>query len=164
MENAGRKHYGTNTSTLGPVRTRLQRCLFCHFLSSGVNGYIGNHATHFKSCAYDIKIRCHCHQVRIGPYVVKLVKSVSFDIQEYVSTHSHLATTMCFFCRHVWTDTLVTMRPISDDMLTTSKICVAVAKWERALRVKKKTLWHLKPKSQTRMIFAWCASVLLSIR
>ena len=41
---------------------------------------------------------------------------------------SHLTTTMCFFCRHVWTVTLVTMQPISDDMLTTSKICVAVAK------------------------------------
>ena len=34
---------------------------------------------------------------------------------------------MCFFCRHLRTVTLVTMQPISNDMLTTSKIRVAVA-------------------------------------
>ena len=38
-----------------------------------------------------------------------------------------------FSCRHVWTVTLMTMKPISDDMVTTSKICVVVAKCERAL-------------------------------
>ena len=41
---------------------------------------------------------------------------------------------MCFFCRHVRTVTLMTMHPIPDDMLTTLKICVAVAKCERILR------------------------------
>ena len=46
---------------------------------------------------------------------------------------SHMATTMCFFCRHVQTVILMTMQPISDDMVTMSKICVVVAKCERAL-------------------------------
>ena len=32
-----------------------------------------------------------------------------------VRARSHL-TMMCFFCRHVWTVTLVTMQPISDDI------------------------------------------------
>ena len=50
-----------------------------------------------------------------------------------IRVRSHLTTTMCFFCRYVRTVTLVTMQPISDDMLTTSKICVAVGKCERAL-------------------------------
>ena len=38
-----------------------------------------------------------------------------------------------FLCRHVRTVTLVTMQPISDDMVTTSKICVGVAKCEWTL-------------------------------
>ena len=42
---------------------------------------------------------------------------------------------MCFFCRHVRTVTLVTMQTISDDMLTTSKICVGLAKREWALTI-----------------------------
>ena len=36
-------------------------------------------------------------------------------------TRSHLTTTMYFFCRHVQTVTLVTMQPISDNMLTKVK-------------------------------------------
>ena len=40
---------------------------------------------------------------------------------------------MCFFCRHVRTVILMTMQPISDDMVTTSKVCVIVAKRERTL-------------------------------
>ena len=55
--------------------------------------------------------------------------------------HSHLTTTMCFSCRHVRTVSLVTMQPISGDMLTTSKICVAVAKCERALSMCKTSGW-----------------------
>ena len=50
-----------------------------------------------------------------------------------VRVHSHLTTTMCFFGRHVRTVTLVKMQPISDDILTTSKNFVAVAKCERTL-------------------------------
>ena len=38
-----------------------------------------------------------------------------------------------FFGHHVWAVTLMTMQPISDDMVSTSKICVIVAKCERAL-------------------------------
>ena len=57
-------------------------------------------------------------------------------LTEIFRLRSHLTSTMCFFCRHVRTVTLVTMQPISDDMLTTSKICVAVAKCERALTAK----------------------------
>ena len=45
----------------------------------------------------------------------------------------HLTTMMCFFCRHVRTVTLVTIQPMSDNVLTISKICVTVAKCERAL-------------------------------
>ena len=41
-----------------------------------------------------------------------------------------------FFYRHVPTVTLVTMPPISDGMLTSSKICVVVAKCEWALNPK----------------------------
>ena len=50
-----------------------------------------------------------------------------------IRVRSHLTTTMYFFCRYVWTVPviLVTMQPISDDMLT--KICVAVGKCEWAL-------------------------------
>ena len=44
-----------------------------------------------------------------------------------VRARSHLTTTMCFFCHHVWTVTLVTVQPISDDMLTTSKIGVLLS-------------------------------------
>ena len=39
-----------------------------------------------------------------------------------------------FYCHHVRTVTLMTMQPNSDDMLTNPKICVIVAKWQRALR------------------------------
>ena len=38
-----------------------------------------------------------------------------------------------FLCRHVRTGTLMTMQSTSNDMVTTSKICVIVAKCERAL-------------------------------
>ena len=39
-----------------------------------------------------------------------------------------------FLCRHVRTVTLMTMQPISDDMVRTSKICVVIVKCERALK------------------------------
>ena len=47
----------------------------------------------------------------------------------FLWVRSHLTTTRCFFYRHVQTVTLVTMQPISDDMVTMSKICVAVTKY-----------------------------------
>ena len=47
--------------------------------------------------------------------------------------HSHLTIKIHFFYRHVGTVTLVTMQPICDDMLTTSKNCMAVHNCERVL-------------------------------
>ena len=60
------------------------------------------------------------------------------NIKQDLRVHrSHLTTTICFFCRHVQTVTLVTMQPISDNikmMLKISILCVIVAKCKRTLR------------------------------
>ena len=55
---------------------------------------------------------------------------------------SYLTTTMSFFCRHVQTVILVTMQRFSVDMLTTSEICIVVAKCEWALRLKSLRFVH----------------------
>ena len=60
-----------------------------------------------------------------GPFT----HSVSIPVS--VRDRSYLTTMMCFFCRHVWTVTLVTMQTISDDTLTmstsmhSSRMCTA---------------------------------------
>ena len=62
---------------------------------------------------------------------------ISLRTQCRKGVRSHLTTTW-FFCRHVRTVTLVTMQHICDgikNMLTTTTICVVVAKCERTLTV-----------------------------
>ena len=48
------------------------------------------------------------------------------------NTHS-TGMDSCIFCRHVRTVTLMTMQPISDEMLTTSKTSVVVTKCQQVL-------------------------------
>ena len=86
--------------------------------------------SHHKSAIKFIKVListlCLCHRV----YYIRICNIVFKDVK----VHSH------FFCCHVQTVTLVTMQPISDDMLTSSKICIAVAKCEGVLRFIKPSL------------------------
>ena len=61
----------------------------------------------------------HCE--REDSVCLKYMAFFQEDTTEVIlRVRSHLATTMCFFCRQVRTVTLVTMQPISDDRLTTS--------------------------------------------
>ena len=58
----------------------------------------------------------------------------TYSIHNHYIRPVHTWRQQCvFFRRHVRTVTLMTMQPISDDMVTTSKICVIVAKCEWAL-------------------------------
>ena len=61
-------------SHIGPCDVSLVQSTFAldhndvflsFFLSSGVNHNIVNYATHFKSCANDMKSLCYRHQLRI---------------------------------------------------------------------------------------------------
>ena len=56
---------------------------FCHFfLSSGVNSNIGNHATHFKTCADDIKSLCLHRQVRTGPFLKTWKRGLKYQTKD----------------------------------------------------------------------------------
>ena len=56
---------------------------FCHFLlSSGVNSNIGNHATHFKTCADDIKSLCLHRQVRTGPFLKTWKRGLNYQTKD----------------------------------------------------------------------------------
>ena len=67
------------------------------------------------------------HQVRPGgAHTIDMILHnvvPMFEDFVWVRARSHLATTMYFFCRHARTFILMTMQPISDDVVTTSKIC-----------------------------------------
>ena len=66
--------------------------LVVFFLSSGVNSSIGNHATHFKSCADDIKSLCRRRQVRTGPQTHQIYINImeKFILKNYMS-HSEIS-------------------------------------------------------------------------
>ena len=73
-----------------------------------------------------------------------LLMATNHNQDDCLGVRSHLTTMMCFCCHHVRTASLVTMQTISDNMLTTSKICVTVAKWDRTLKIHLKWQTRLK--------------------
>ena len=98
--------------------------------------------THWGNCTHDRNYGCPIYFALhnntsndVNNFYFQDLRSMVYTLKDEnnVRVRSHLTTTMCFFCRHVRTVTLVTMQPISDDIFTMSKICAAVTKCERAL-------------------------------
>ena len=65
------------------------------------------------------------HQVRPGGAhtIDMILHTVVPMFEDFVWVRARSRQRCIFFCRHARTFILMTMQPISDDMVTTSKIC-----------------------------------------